>query len=573
MKETQICGINLRKETVDGLTKRGIEVYDGEIGFPTRLTPSRGSIRCLLQNTYPENLHEYDIIIMDLTNDYEVEYVKADHTHLSVKNDKVSYIVCDYPQTIFDPRSLSLTLMTKEFKDFLEKGGLVIVFCAKDENISYRFEKDGHYEEFSLYDFLYGIPERENKSGKKTIVDQTEGELFNFLQKYNGKFSYETIFDIPKQNSSNAERYIFGLEYKPLIYNNEHRVVGFCSLTEKSGLFFLPIIEDQISFLDEFLHDIVPNYLPDLFPEIVKENWLKEERYHLPNQNRLEAEKKELEQNFKDAIANKKREIEQNKFSLSFLTDMLTKKDQELVNATIKFLKWLGFTTVKDGDSTNVKSKKEEDINIETEKGLIVIEVKGLGGTSKDSECSQIRKVIHRRQRERNSFDVYGHYIVNHQRHKAAEKRNNPPFSKDQIQDAEDDERGLITTWQLFNLYFAIEKTIISKADARSCFYETGLVDFIPKSMIAIGTPKEFFPKNSAIVIDLITEKNLAIGDKLMYVEEGEFKQVEIISIKVNDEPVNDVSSGEVGFKLDKPIGKNLQLYAYSSSKTNSLGI
>ena len=71
-----------------------------------------------------------------------------------------------------------------------------------------------------------------------------------------------------------------------------------------------------------------------------------------------------------------------------------------------------------------------------------------IGGTSKDEECSQIFKIKSRRMKELKRFDVFGLYIVNHQKHLPPLNRENPPFTENQIQDAINDERGLLTTWQ-----------------------------------------------------------------------------------------------------------------------------
>lgn len=47
-------------------------------------------------------------------------------------------------------------------------------------------------------------------------------------------------------------------------------------------------------------------------------------------------------------------------------------------------------------------------------------------------------------------------YIVNHQRYMNPSLRDNPPFKDNQIDYAEDDERRLLTTWQLFKQFKCI---------------------------------------------------------------------------------------------------------------------
>ena len=48
------------------------------------------------------------------------------------------------------------------------------------------------------------------------------------------------------------------------------------------------------------------------------------------------------------------------------------------------------FNNVKLMDIETVR--KEEDLQIDTESALLAIEVKGIGGTSTDSDCNQITK-------------------------------------------------------------------------------------------------------------------------------------------------------------------------------------
>ena len=126
---------------------------------------------------------------------------------------------------------------------------------------------------------------------------------------------------------------------------------------------------------------------------------------------------------------------------------------------------------------------------METEDGLLVIEIKGIGGTSTDGQCSQIEKIKNRRMQERRNFDVFGLYIVNHQRYQPPLLRENPPFKREQIQDAENDKRGLLTTWQLFNLYFSIKNGCISKEEARKALLKYGLIEFSPQNCVSLGEP------------------------------------------------------------------------------------
>src|SRR5690606_19221619 len=136
--------------------------------------------------------------------------------------------------------------------------------------------------------------------------------------------------------------------------------------------------------------------------------WKQNQDYWLPNHNELLNDKELIDKEYKAKISSKEKEIESNLKKYSFLHDILSESGDELVKALEKYLKWLGFENVINVDEQNTENTVlEEDIQIELENGLLIIECKGIGGTSTDSDCSQISKIKHRRCKERNSFDVY----------------------------------------------------------------------------------------------------------------------------------------------------------------------
>ncbi len=238
---------------------------------------------------------------------------------------------------------------------------------------------------------------------------------------------------------------------------------------------------------------------------------------------------------------------------------MLSETGDDLVTAVIQFLEWLGFDNVVDMDNQDGKELKEEDIQIETAQGLIIIEVKGIGGTSKDTDCSQIAKVRYRRQKERKRLDVYPHYLVNHQRHLPPLDRRNPPFTKEQLSDATNDDRGLITTWQLFNLFFYIEDGLITKEAVRAKFYEHGLFDLKPKC-IFLDTTVEVF-QNGLVIILNINGTKVSVGDELIIEKNQKLSVVTIKSIRLNDKDVLEVENGEIGVKVSGEVKEKSNVY------------
>jgi len=253
--------------------------------------------------------------------------------------------------------------------------------------------------------------------------------------------------------------------------------------------------------------------------------------------------------------------IEENIERFSFLHEIISETGDKLTSSLIKFFNWFGFDNVNDFDKTNTNSLAlEEDIQVKLPKGLLIIECKGIGGTSTDADCSQISKIKHRRCKERKNFDVFALYIVNHQRYLPPLNRKNPPFTNHQIEDAKNDERGLLTTWQLFQLYFDIEAGVITKEEAREMILEYGLIEFTPKGLSLLYEPNEIFSDGHVCIVNL-DNVSLKVDDDLFIEKNGRFKKVRIISMQENGIVVNEASTGEVGLKVSSKIEKKSKIW------------
>ena len=194
------------------------------------------------------------------------------------------------------------------------------------------------------------------------------------------------------------------------------------------------------------------------------------------------------------------------------------------------------------------------------ENGVLIIEVKGIGGTSKDNECSQISKIKLRRSKERGNFDVYALYIVNHQRYLPPKERQNPPFLEHQIADALNDERGLLTTWDLFKSYFMVNNGIIDKSFIRSRILEFGLVHFEPDHLPLLGIVDEVYRNGKVFILTL---KNVTVkkGDVIVISHDEEYFKATVMNMQVEGVDVNEADSGEIGFEIDSAVKRKSKIY------------
>ena len=251
--------------------------------------------------------------------------------------------------------------------------------------------------------------------------------------------------------------------------------------------------------------------------------------------------------------------IDVNREEYGVLHILLNQTGSSLVKSIENFFGWLGFENIINVDET-MPELKEEDIRAESEKGQLVVEIKGISGTSTDAECSQVSKFKYRRSKERGAFDVFGLYLVNHQRYLPPEERTNPPFNNTQIQDAKNDERGLLTTYDLFKLYFNITNGFVSKEDAREALFQYGLVEFTPSKAIFVARPSEIH-YNGYVAILEIADIELRVGMPIIIKDTGYYRSAKIVEIQLDGNPIATVDTGEIGIKLSDKVDRKVEFW------------
>ena len=559
-----ICCLDLDRDTISVLRRAGANIFDGTLGSKVQIPNKESGYqhRLLLNNNFPPNLHEYDIIIIDLANSKTINYKTEEHERKTHTGKSSAYLLSTYPETLFDPRPLSSSILGGKIKGIRDRKYLVLVFSLEAYNADYefiyineKFEKREKVQECNIYSFWDSVPIAEAKIGKEIYVNsKIDSELRSILEKYKTGSFYNQTFKHPTRWEDNKK--VKDEKYLPLMTNMNGEIISYMESNENENLIIFPQLKDKSNFLIEFLSKIGPSFYPELFPYATNFSWKEQEEYWLPGHSQLLEEKSNITREYRKRIEKNEKKIEDNRSKYSFLHELITATGDSLTKSLIQYLKWLGFEKAKDYDQTNSESAiLEEDIQVELADRLLIIECKGIGGTSTDSDCSQISKIKHRRCKERKKFDVFALYIVNHQRYLPPIKRQNPPFTEHQIQDAKNDERGLLTTYQLFNLFFDIEKGILSKKEARESFLKFSLVSFRPKNLICIFEPTEIY-ENGRICIVKLENIPLQVGEELLIEKDGKFDCVKILEIQENGKSVDQGLNGEFGLKLSSKIRK-----------------
>ncbi|WP_124047544.1 hypothetical protein [Klebsiella pneumoniae] len=135
----------------------------------------------------------------------------------------------------------------------------------------------------------------------------------------------------------------------------------------------------------------------ELFPNNTSFSWLDEPSYLSAEELNIIHKTKELELNYlkeKESLSTELLSIKDRQENI-FLKNLLKETDDQLVYAVEWFLKYIGFENIERPDE-NIKQGDvfEEDLRINDENETYLIEIKGIGGTSTDAQCSQISKLL-----------------------------------------------------------------------------------------------------------------------------------------------------------------------------------
>jgi len=531
-------------------------VYTGSIGKMVIANYNYGrDCKFLLNYDFPGNLHEYDLFFLDLLADETIEYVKEDFERKSNKTVYDSYFYTNKPQTIFDPRNYSLKFFFEKLYKKKQKS-IVVIFAAEEDEVEYAYKNfsNDHEERIdplSNYPFL-GIIDRSNKYGTEFKVPPSP--LKPFFDKNLTGIEYHITF-IPNEYQMG----MYHVELTPLLYNRDEELVSFILDGGSVQFIILPDIKDRQAITALLLSAILPDRYPELFPYSDRNNWINQPPYYLPEHRQLAEEKTALEKKFEEDTNKINQKIEANILRFKFLHEIIQETGDALVTAVIQYFKWLGVKVV-DKDKT-AKILLEEDLQVFYENKMLIIEVKGIAGMPKDDDCSQIVKVRTRRMKELKRTDIDALFLINHQRMLPPLARENPAFQPQQIIDAADDYRGLLTTWQLFTAYQLVQNNILAKKDIIDGLFTSGLVTFKPRQNFTwLGEISEIHG-NGKIVILKLNNVKVATGDQLLVESQGGFAFVKILSLKLNNADVKSAVNGEIGIKIDGAIGKSGLLY------------
>ena len=448
----KICCIDLKQSDLDVIKDKFDDVFVGTLGNVLTIEYKRiyDKHPLLLGFEFPENLHEYDVLLIDLGNKTIIDYDTQVQDDIIRRGTNLKVLVCRHPQNQFDPRPLSSSILKYRIWE-TNKNMIIVIFASNDYEEKYHIADDiselDHTTDqtYKLCDIIWGVNSEAHSGTKVSFCDELKNSNFcDIISKYTSDLRYESAFDMPTQYDDQEKKNIILSNYFPILQSNVGEIVSFAAQYDNKMFYILPHFNLKGKLIVDLMDNYFPATHPDLFPESTLNAWLDNEVYNVPKHKTLLNNKQDLMREYETKIQKANDEISHNLQLHSWLHDLITKDGDELKLAVIKYLEYIKFDKVRDMDAQGIK---DEDIQIITGNKLIITEVKGLGGTSNDANILQVTKHLPKRIRQFREREVSALYIVNHQKHLEPLKRVFNPFEERQLDLV--DERDLVSCQSL----------------------------------------------------------------------------------------------------------------------------
>ncbi len=538
----KILLLDLTDSAAKALRGKGFNVSVGTLGKPYKVTKSSG-YQALIGKSNVPNHTEQEIVVIDLSYG-ELEPGPQGEKHRP-DGEHDLWAKCD--QGFLDPRVRTSIQLKKPLDRIYSTGGVFIVFADEKTGISIDVARINRHKELydqeefphDVWDFLSEVADMRVKNDHGTEMQSAKansplvGLLAPFLA--NGHFTC-TLDGGYRQTE----------EWVPLAVNKFGAVVALARCRASDGsVIVLPQVEDKEAFLNILFSTALPEFAPHLFPHVERGVWTHRSEYELPKVLELKSQQEEVERRAREEIALLDNELEKEREAQGWIHNLLTGTDDELVRAVKRALSEIGFSGIVDVDEERDREGKtrREDLQITDKSPTLVIDVKGIGGYPGDDDALQADKHATIRMREESRTDINGLSIINHQRHlPPLERENAMPFRQELIDVAEQHSLGLMTAWDLYRFVRNFRKLGWKSDAVKPVFYKNGRIEVIPLHYQFIGIVAKAWTDKFGVVIE---DGELRIGERIAIEFPVEFEEVQVDSIRVNDQSVELASLGD----------------------------
>lgn len=514
------CNPAIAQKLVDA----GYNVLSGSFGTPYTAPQNTNIVNAYRNNHLSQNYAESDIVIIDLTDKNPLSEIEEKQI-FGANNRSIQVKVYS---GIADSRPLIMYNSSYNFNRIFNNGGIFIIFSNPKINTDYYF--DGvSLESFSNYAFLSDLESQRfdalpDKGNNINLNDEIT--FAPLMKKYLEKSSFSAVLDTRGfTKTAILASNKFGQSISEAILPEE----------ENQGVIFLfPHFNDKTGFIHELIESYLPDIKPELFPDHEGKHWIEEDIYQPLHVVELKNEIKQIEEKAKKDVEALSERIDAEKKQKEYLSTLLTGNSNALERAVEQSLRVIGFKDVLNCDE-DLKNRgitiRDEDLHIRDGSPLILVEIKGVTGTSTQEDALQVSNYIPSRMKELSRLDVRGLSIINHQRNIPLSKREKNPFTENVLTSAVKREIGLLTTWNLYRLVRSYIELGWTHEVVRDLFYKDGFIDAFPSHYELIGVVEGFMERHSVVGIR-IQSSQLCLGDRIAFEFDIHFREQVVESLQ-----------------------------------------
>lgn len=542
------------------LKKDGYNISVGTFGRPYKVQKSSGYQPVVVKPSLP-NFTEREIIIVDLVPDDPEPGPSGEKMVPAAELDWWAKCI----HGVIDPRPMTMAMVQGQFERILDNGGAFIIFADTRNRQKFVFAQDFghyngitirediHYDNWSLLSVLSNLTINDDH-GEEIDTVKGESPLVKLLADYLDDSTFCCTFEA----QWHLEKRWFALaknKYGAAVAG----VIAPPEKTKSGWIFIFPRIKNKDHFLSAFLKNILPDLCPGLFPHAEGQKWVQRAEYELPSVLQKAKQISDIQDDAAKKVVDLEKAIQEDRNASQFLYALIRETGDPLVEAVKKALALIGFKSVVDVDDEMTKAGKEaslrEDLRILDNSPVLVVDIKGVAGMPADAEALQAQKHAYVYIQEQKRPDVRGLTIINHQRLlPPLERKNDMPFRKEILDNAEHVKLGLMTGWDLFRLVRGFIQNNWKTEHVIPIFYQTGRILPIPMHYEYIGKVKQVW--KTAFSVD-IEQGEIRVGDRVAVEFPVDFGEQPVKSLRLNDANVEVAAAKcEVGIQRQESLPK-----------------